>query len=121
MSLSDKKQLSDAADYAAMIMNAQVKFYRASRLPGTEPHIETLTAYAYGVWDATTELLKMTSDDVMPMPYAIMVGDSYSVVAGCDKIFSTCAGRFDNAVNFRGEPHVPGTDRILETSATRSR
>ncbi len=57
----------------------------------------------------------------LPMPYAIEVGDAYSAVAGCDKAFATCVARFDNAVNFRGEPHVPGTNRILETSATRSR
>lgn len=57
----------------------------------------------------------------LPMPNAIAVGDSYTAVAGCDKAFETCVNRFDNAVNFRGEPHVPGTDKMLETSATRSK
>lgn len=55
----------------------------------------------------------------LPMPYAIAVGDHYSVIAGCDKAFDTCVTRFNNALNFRGEPHVPGTDEILKTSATR--
>ena len=55
----------------------------------------------------------------LPMPHTIAVGDSYTVVAGCDKNFDTCIARFSNALNFRGEPHVPGTDKILETSATR--
>lgn len=31
---------------------------------------------------------------------------------GCDKRFATCAQRFDNAVNFRGEPHLPGNDLL---------
>ncbi len=31
---------------------------------------------------------------------------------GCDKRFDTCAGRFANALNFRGEPHLPGTDLL---------
>ena len=31
---------------------------------------------------------------------------------GCDKRFETCAGRFANAVNFRGEPHLPGNDLL---------
>ena len=57
----------------------------------------------------------------LPMPNAIGIGDGYTAVAGCDKAFDTCVGRFDNAVNFRGEPHVPGTDKMLETSATRSK
>lgn len=56
----------------------------------------------------------------LPMPYEIAVGDGYRAAAGCDKNFATCVQRFDNAINFRGEPHVPGMDRMLETSATRS-
>lgn len=31
---------------------------------------------------------------------------------GCDKRFVTCVSRFDNAANFRGEPHVPGNDLL---------
>lgn len=56
----------------------------------------------------------------LPLPHAVQVGDAYSVVAGCDKRIDTCSTRFANALNFRGEPHLPGNDRILETSATRS-
>ena len=56
----------------------------------------------------------------LPLPNAVQVGDAYSVVAGCDKRIDTCSTRFANAVNFRGEPHLPGNDKILETSATRS-
>lgn len=56
----------------------------------------------------------------LPMPHPIAVGDTYSATAGCDKMFDTCIARYNNAVNFRGEPHVPGTDALLETSATRS-
>lgn len=31
---------------------------------------------------------------------------------GCDKRFETCTARFGNALNFRGEPHLPGTDLL---------
>ncbi|MCI5049601.1 MAG: DUF2163 domain-containing protein [Rickettsiales bacterium] len=54
------------------------------------------------------------------MPHTIEAGDTYSAIAGCDKRIATCASVFSNAANFRGEPHVPGTDRILETSTTRN-
>ncbi len=57
---------------------------------------------------------------VMPMPFAVAVGDTYSMSAGCDKTFETCIARFDNAINFRGEPHLPGIDKMLQTSSTRS-
>lgn len=56
----------------------------------------------------------------LPMPYSIAPGDAYSVVAGCDKTFKTCITTYNNAVNFRGEPHVPGIDKVLETAGTRS-
>ncbi len=49
----------------------------------------------------------------LPMPNPIAVGDTYSVVAGCDKTAATCKGRFNNFINFRGEPFIPGTDAIL--------
>ncbi len=56
----------------------------------------------------------------LPMPYAIVAGNTFTIKAGCDKTFSTCINKFNNAVNFRGEPHVPGMDKILETAGTRS-
>lgn len=40
-------------------------------------------------------------------------GDLLVVVAGCDRRFSTCREKFANAVNFRGLPHVPGSDLLL--------
>ena len=38
------------------------------------------------------------------------VGDTFSIVAGCDKAFATCKAKFDNHENFRGFPHLPGND-----------
>ncbi len=56
----------------------------------------------------------------LPMPYPILVGDSYSMTHGCDKTSATCSSRFANIINFRGEPFVPGIDKMLETAGTRS-
>jgi uncharacterized phage protein (TIGR02218 family) len=41
---------------------------------------------------------------------SIEAGDTFSVVAGCDKKFATCKAKFANALNFRGFPHLPGND-----------
>jgi uncharacterized phage protein (TIGR02218 family) len=49
----------------------------------------------------------------LPMPYALTVGDAYSLQPGCDKLLATCKVKFNNVLNFRGEPHVPGTDRLF--------
>jgi len=47
------------------------------------------------------------------LPVAIAVGDSFGIVAGCDKQFSTCRSKFANNVNFRGFPHMPGNDFVV--------
>jgi len=57
---------------------------------------------------------------VLPLPYSLANGDSYSLQKGCDKTTTTCFNRFNNIANYRGEPHVPGIDRMLETAGTRS-
>lgn len=50
----------------------------------------------------------------LPMPYAVGIGDTYSMHAGCDKIITTCIAKFNNVVNFRGEPYLPGIDKIVQ-------
>lgn len=40
------------------------------------------------------------------------LGAIVEVSEGCDKSIATCAGRFDNAANFRGEPYLPGIDLL---------
>ncbi|MEM7567256.1 MAG: phage BR0599 family protein, partial [Pseudomonadota bacterium] len=40
----------------------------------------------------------------------VLAGDTFTVTAGCDKHFETCAAKFANTANFRGFPHMPGND-----------
>jgi uncharacterized phage protein (TIGR02218 family) len=47
------------------------------------------------------------------MPQPIAVGDTFTVSAGCDKRFAICHDKFDNVVNFRGFPHIPGNDFVV--------
>jgi len=37
-------------------------------------------------------------------------GDRVRLQAGCDKRLETCRTKFDNRLNFRGFPHIPGED-----------
>ncbi|WP_294056084.1 DUF2163 domain-containing protein [Sphingomonas sp.] len=39
-------------------------------------------------------------------------GALVELIEGCDKRLATCAGRFGNALNFRGEPYLPGIDLL---------
>ena len=47
------------------------------------------------------------------MPQPIAAGDAFTVTAGCDKRFTTCHDKFNNVVNFRGFPHIPGNDFVV--------
>lgn len=49
----------------------------------------------------------------LPMPSEIVVGDAYTAQPGCNKTFEACRSRYNNGINFRGEPYVPGTDAVL--------
>lgn len=46
-----------------------------------------------------------------PLPYPLAVGDTYTAIAGCDKRVQTCQA-YGNVVNFGGEPHIPGVDKL---------
>jgi uncharacterized phage protein (TIGR02218 family) len=51
----------------------------------------------------------------LSMPRVIAVGDTYSVYAGCKKrAIEDCKTKFNNIVNFRGEPYLPGVDEVLK-------
>lgn len=52
----------------------------------------------------------------LPMPFAIQVGDTYSMHAGCDKQLATCRDRFNNVIRFRGEPYLPGVDKVVQVA-----
>ena len=45
-------------------------------------------------------------------PPRFAAGGLAELIEGCDKRLATCAGRFGNAVNFRGEPYLPGIDLL---------
>ncbi len=48
----------------------------------------------------------------VPIDPATPPGSRIILREGCDHTLGTCASRFSNAVNFRGEPFLPGNDMI---------
>lgn len=44
--------------------------------------------------------------------FAPTPGDLIELIEGCDKSVATCAARFGNVPNFRGEPYLPGIDLL---------
>lgn len=54
---------------------------------------------------------------MLPFPEDIAVGDEVEMQIGCDKTFETCRDNYNNAINFRGEPYVPGTDFVFRVNS----
>ncbi len=44
--------------------------------------------------------------------FPVAAGSRVRLIEGCDKSIAMCSGRFANAVNFRGEPYLPGNDLL---------
>lgn len=69
---------------------------------GTESFVRT--------WNSDTKEFRLYT----PTANTISGGDKYMFSQGCGKSIENCTDRFRNAVNFRGEPYLPGPQRILE-------
>jgi len=61
-------------------------------------------------WVQSTGALEI----LLPMLWEPEVGDLCKVVVGCDKSTDMCFTRFNNILNFRGFPAVPGTDEYFK-------
>lgn len=61
------------------------------------------------VYTRATQILELE----VPTPFDILSSDTATVYAGCDKLEATCKAIFNNFLNFRGRPHIQGTDSIL--------
>lgn len=55
--------------------------------------------------DGQRRIELMSAFDLSPQ-----VGDDIRLVVGCDREGATCRAKFNNFLNFRGFPHIPGTD-----------
>lgn len=70
-----------------------------------------------GLSDAVISHTRLGAADVLGFANRIgdwvVVGDTLSVTAGCDRRFASCRDKFANGVNFRGFPHIPGSDYVL--------
>jgi len=52
-----------------------------------------------------------------PIRAGIGTGDMIRLEAGCDKRFQTCRLKFDNVLNYRGFPDIPGEDWLMALPA----
>jgi hypothetical protein len=85
---------------------------------------DPVNTYAYGLitmtsGDSSGYSMEVKSSTVgtvtlqQRLPFGISAGDTYSLVQGCDKSLATCRDTYNNVINFRGFPHIPGLDQVL--------
>jgi hypothetical protein len=82
-------------------------------------------SYAYGLvtmtsGDSSGYSMEVKSSTVgtitlqQRLPFGVSAGDTFTLVQGCDKTLSTCKNKFNNVINFRGFPHMPGLDKVAQ-------
>lgn len=54
-----------------------------------------------------------------PMPRIIEAGTTYIAIRGCDRNWLTCKNVYNNVVNYRGFPFVPGIEKAYKVNQTR--
>jgi uncharacterized phage protein (TIGR02218 family) len=63
-------------------------------------------------YDNATKTLKT----VLPIPFKSQVGDLIQIQVGCDKRRRTCTEKFNNILEFRGFPDVPGQGQYFKVA-----
>jgi uncharacterized phage protein (TIGR02218 family) len=66
------------------------------------------TGVTFGIIDAEGDWLALDR----PLVAGTQVATRAELREGCDHTVATCAARFGNAANFRGEPFLPGNDLL---------
>lgn len=61
-------------------------------------------------WTQTGDVLEL----FIPMRPEISVGDRVRLFPGCTRGFTVCRDKFDNVINYRGFPDIPGADFVAQ-------
>jgi uncharacterized phage protein (TIGR02218 family) len=97
---------------------------------GANPVAAVSDAFAYGQlrWlsgknaGLTTPILASGADHILlavPPAFSVFPGTRALLTQGCNKTITACSERFGNAINFRGEPFLPGNDLLTRYPGAR--
>lgn len=118
----DKRAPGYAEERAVAAVEA-ARLFSWSDLGGFEPgwfargRLVVLSGAAAGLWGAIKRDRVDTGGRVIelwePLRAVIAKGDQVRIEAGCDRRFETCRLKFDNLLNYRGFPDIPGEDWMV--------
>jgi uncharacterized phage protein (TIGR02218 family) len=84
--------------------------------PGTNAYAEGRLRWFSGANGGLEDAIAASAGSTVtlrtPPRFVPEAGALVRVEEGCDRTIATCAGRFGNAANFRGEPYLPGIDLL---------
>jgi uncharacterized phage protein (TIGR02218 family) len=118
----DLSQPGYATERAAELVE-EGRVFRFASLPGFDDrwfergNLRVLTGPAAGLAGivkndrAAGTARRLELWEALPLP--VEAGDIVRIEAGCDKRAETCRLKFQNFLNFRGFPHIPGEDWLL--------
>lgn len=87
------------------------------------PRPDDFYARGSAIWTAGNNLdiemhiLKNTGNAItlfVPAYFLMQIGDTVTLIAGCDRKRGTCRDKFANAKRFKGYPDLPGRSKILK-------
>ena len=64
--------------------------------------------------EVSSSLSDGTFNLFLPVAFPAQIGDAFTLRRGCDKRYETCRDVYNNLINFRGFPHVPGNTKVLK-------
>lgn len=100
---------------------ADARTFTASALSQAADYFgEGLVTFTSGVHSGTTHKLRSHAAGgvftlALPLVQDLAVGTTFSAVAGCRKrLMEDCKTKFNNVLNFQGEPHRPTVDDLTK-------
>ena len=95
------------------------QFTDSSRTEGDDYFGEGIVTWTSGLNNGLLAKVKTYASSVfglaLPLVFPIEVGDTYTAIAGCRKrLEEDCRDKFDNVLNFGGEPHRPTQDDMTK-------
>ncbi len=115
LSKKDFTQIGTVVD----VIRSKSKFIALGLHPGKNYYKHGLLTFLNGRNKKIAVEIKSSIDNevelFLELPYGIQKNDQYSIILGCDKLFTTCSNKFNNTINFRGEPHIPGLQKLYRS------
>lgn len=110
-----KKKLSDYSfEGSVTFIKDSYSFVDEKRNEPDDYFSKGLIIFETGEYIDKTYNIRSFNNKIIILEQALRlgIGDKFKIIAGCDKTLDSCSKKFDNVLNFRGEPFIPGQYKL---------